>query len=155
MVDDLSRLGAQVVRDGDGPHRGIDVERQRREAITGGLAHPFDLLPRCLERQRPRVDGDARRDSWCQADDVGLTSGQRERATATATDEQRRVRTLDGGWSWLVVGDRVVLAGEAERLARKDLFEDRDGFGQPCLAYRRGVEAEADGVVLRPVPAGA
>src|SRR3954451_14370728 len=104
MVDDLSRLGAQVVRDGDGPYRGIDVERQRREAITGGLAHPFDLLPRCFEGQRTSVGGDARGDRRCEADDVSLTSGQRERATAAATDEQRWVRTVDGGGPWLVVG---------------------------------------------------
>ena len=52
------------------------------------------------------------------------------------------------------VGDRVVLAGERERAVGEAALEHRDRLLEPGLAHRRGVERQADGVVLGLVPAG-
>ena len=55
----------------------------------------------------------------------------------------------------VVLADRVVLAGEAERLVREAALEDRDGLRQAGLTHGRRVERQADRLVLGPVPAGA
>jgi hypothetical protein len=84
-----------------------------------------------------------------------LAAGQLQRAAAAAADEERWVRSLHRHGLGPVVGDRVVLAGKAERLAAEQPIQDGDRFGQPRLPHRGRVEGHADRVVLRLVPTGA
>jgi len=65
------------------------------------------------------------------------------------------VRPLHGDGAGPVVGDRVVLAGEAERLAAEQPLEHGHRLGQARLPDGRRVERQTDGAVLRLVPTGA
>src|SRR5690606_8169310 len=90
-----------------------------------------------------------------EADDLRLPRRQRERPAAAAADEERRMGPLDRLRPTVVVGDRVVLAAERERAIAEAALQDRDRLRQARLTHRRRIEAQADGVVLGPVPSGA
>jgi len=83
-----------------------------------------------------------------------LPGGQRERAAPSAADEDRQMRLLHRLGLGVVVGDRVVVASEAERSIAEATLEHRDRLDQPLLAGRCRVEWQADRLVLRTVPAG-
>jgi hypothetical protein len=55
----------------------------------------------------------------------------------------------------VVLGDRVMLAGEAEGFIGETALQDSDRFGKASLADRRALERQPDRLVLGPVPAGA
>ena len=65
------------------------------------------------------------------------------------------MRSLHRLWLGVVVGDRVVLAREAERPVREAPLEDGDRLGQARLADRCRVESQADRLVLGAIPARA
>ena len=78
-----------------------------------------------LDRHRCRIARADRQDARREADDLRLAAGERQRPAAAATDQERRVRPLDGLRVGVVVGDRVVLAGEAERPVGEAALQDR------------------------------
>ena len=125
------------------------------EPVAGRIAHPGDLLGGGLERDAARVDPVLRQRARGQAHDVRLTPGQGQDPLTATTDHERRVRPLDGRRPTLVVGDRVVLAGEREGTLPEAALHDGDRFGQSGDPRPDRFERQADGVVLLAVPAGA
>ena len=153
--DDLGGLALQVVGDRDRPGRRVDVERQVVEPLAGRLPDPADLLLGRRPGERPRVGPAAAQDPWRQADDLRLAGGQLEGGPAAAADEERRVRLLHRLRLRVVVGDRVVLTRERERVGAEAALDDGHRLGQPRLPDPDRVERQTDGVVLGLVPAGA
>src|SRR5664279_6147000 len=71
-VDYATSLAMQVAGECHRPRRGVDVELQRLESITGSRTHPADLLSSRSQGQRGGIDGGVSQDARRQPDDVGL-----------------------------------------------------------------------------------
>ena len=145
----------RLVGDADPGHRRVDVQLELLEALAGRLAHPVDLLARALERHRSRIRPRGSAGFVARARRSAPRGRQGQGPATAAADEERRVRPLGRLRLGVVIGDRVVLAGEAERPVGEAPLQDGDRLGQPCLADRGRVECHADRLVLGPVPARA
>src|SRR6267143_1006163 len=84
------------------------------ESLAGGFPHHPQALIAARDLPSGHVghgpaarEGDPR-----EIHDVGLARRQREEPRAVATDDDGRMRTLDGTWMDPVARDPVVLAGE-------------------------------------------
>ena len=71
--------------------RALNVEAA--DAITGGRAHVPESAVSFLQRRQARLVTFDERDIG-DADDVGLSAGEREHVFAAAADHDRRIRTL-------------------------------------------------------------
>src|SRR5205085_7346590 len=88
-----------------------------------------------------------------ELDDVGLPSGDGEDLPPTTADHDRGTGSLDRGRRAGELADRVVLAGEAERLLPEEPLEDDGGLLQAGDALGGGAEPHAGVLVLLAQPA--
>ena len=129
---------------GDASHEHSDVHLDVIES-TGGkrdFGHDRDLLGDHFAGHRSDRVGtyDTGVHRAVDADDVGLTGGDRQHPLATTSDDDRRARGLHGLGQPGVVGDRVVLTLERERLGCHSALDDSEAFDE-------AVDADAGAVI--------
>jgi hypothetical protein len=142
---------------GDHHHERAHVELDPVEPVAGGLAHDRQLLVRRLggrRRERALVDhtGGQRR---VDPDDVGLPGGDPQHPRSTSADQDRGSGLLDRLGEPVVAGDRVVLAGERERLGSERAADDGEALEEPVDADAGRVVRDARLLVVADLPAGA
>src|SRR5436190_2512567 len=144
-----------VVRDAGEKDREPKIDRLH--AVARGFLDPAELLVGCLGHPGAHEPGvnSALVQVVVHMDDIRLPRRQAQHATASATQEERRVWLLDRRRSALDALDRVVLAGECELSAREELLDDLDGFLEALDSSARRVVWNARLLVVRQQPSGA
>ena len=107
------------------------------------LVDARDLPSRHVGRRAASRERDAR-----EIHGIGLARRQREEAKAIASDDDRRMRPLDGKRMDRVAGDAVVLAGEVDLGPAEQALDDRNRLGEPLDPDASSIEAEPDLIVL-------
>ncbi len=142
-VRDIHKKGAHVHLDG-------------RKAISGSCVHDRDFFIDgfCCHRRNRIWSDDPCSHGSVDADDVGFSGRNRQNTLASASDENRRARCLDGFWGAVVVRDRVVVAGERERLRAHSALDDVEAFHESIDTHLGRIVRNAELFVVADHPPG-
>jgi hypothetical protein len=100
---------------------------------TSGTRHP-----EMSGTAPPRREGDPR-----ETHDVSFARSEAEETPAVATDQNRRVSSLDGKGLDCVAGHAIMPTGEGDLFTVEQTFDKGDGLGQPLDADASRVEAQS------------
>src|SRR6266542_5557478 len=132
-----------IVRYDDSLHQRVELEPF--VPVSGGVSHELHSVvdaprfpPRKIWLRSPATKSDTG-----EADDVSFRCGEREKLRTVATDENGRMRLLDGQRMDFVLRHSIVLTDERDLLTREQALDDDGRLRQPLDPCAAWIEAQA------------
>src|SRR5207247_9253141 len=137
------------------PKRRVGGDRELAAPLPRGLSDDGNLRFTSRQRAAEHVSFPVGAHPRGDPDDIGIARGEAKQLWATATDEERRMRTLDGTREVVEARHPVVAALEVGRTIGEKTLHDAYRLGQPIDSDGAGIVWDSGALILRLVPAGA